>query len=187
MTQDDAVEAIEWITRQAWCSGSVGMIGISWGGFSALQVAARRPKGLKAIITHCSTDDRYADDGKYMGGCLLNETVVWGACCSVQMAQSPDPEIVGQERWRAIWMDQLENARPTFFDWLTHQRGGDFWKQGSVCEDYGAIDCAVFATGAWNDGYSNVIFRLLSKLKGVADSDEAAPLFRYDCAPRIPI
>ncbi|MER8970705.1 CocE/NonD family hydrolase [Mesorhizobium sp. M0808] len=162
--QDDAVEAIEWITRQAWCSGSVGMIGISWGGFSALQVAARRPKGLQAIITHCSTDDRYADDGHYMGGCLLNDTLVWGACCSVQMAQSPDPEIVGHERWRAIWMDRLENARPTFIDWLTHQRRDDFWKHGSVCEDYGVIDCAVFATGGWADGFSNAIFRLLSNL-----------------------
>ena len=59
--QDDAVEAIAWIAAQPWCSGAVGMTGISWGGFNSLQVAARRPPALKAIITHCSTDDRYAD------------------------------------------------------------------------------------------------------------------------------
>ncbi|MER9921234.1 MULTISPECIES: CocE/NonD family hydrolase [unclassified Mesorhizobium] len=164
--QDDAVEAIDWITRQVWCSGSVGMIGISWGGFSALQVAARQPKGLKAIITTCSTDDRYADDAHYMGGCVLNDTLVWGTSCFVRMAQSPDPEIVGEDHWRAMWMKRLENARPTLIDWLTHQRRDDFWKHGSVCEDYGAIDCAVFAVGGWADGYSNAIFRLLSKLEG---------------------
>ncbi|MER9254441.1 CocE/NonD family hydrolase [Mesorhizobium sp. M0598] len=164
--QDDAVEAIEWITRQAWCSGSVGMIGISWGGFSALQVAARRPKGLKAIITHCSTDDRYADDAHYKGGCILNDTLVWGTSCFASMAQSPDPNIVGEERWRTMWVDRLENSRPTLIDWLTHQRRDDFWKHGSVCEEYGAIDCAVFAVGGWADGYSNAIFRLLSKLEG---------------------
>ncbi|MER8511126.1 CocE/NonD family hydrolase [Mesorhizobium sp. M0894] len=163
--QDDAVEAIGWITRQAWCSGSVGMIGKSWGGFSALQVAARRPKALKAIITHCSTDDRYADDVHYMGGCLLNDTLAWGTTCFVQMAQSPDPEIVGEDRWRAMWMKRLENARPTLIDWVAHQRRDEFWKQGSVCEDYGAIDCAVFAVGGWADGYSNAVFRLLSNLK----------------------
>ena len=60
--QDDALEVIAWIAAQPWCSGQVGMIGISWGGFNALQVAARRPPALKAIITVCSTDDRYADD-----------------------------------------------------------------------------------------------------------------------------
>ncbi|HEY3849554.1 MAG TPA: CocE/NonD family hydrolase, partial [Steroidobacteraceae bacterium] len=60
--QDDGVEIIRWIASQPWCSGSVGMEGISWSGFNSLQVAARRPPALKAIITHCSTDDRYADD-----------------------------------------------------------------------------------------------------------------------------
>ncbi|MER8684165.1 MULTISPECIES: CocE/NonD family hydrolase [unclassified Mesorhizobium] len=164
--QDDAVEAIHWIIRQLWCSGSVGMIGISWGGFSALQVAARQPKGLKAIITTCSSDDRYADDAHYMGGCVLNDTLVWGTSCFTRMAQSPDPEIVGEDHWRAMWMERLENARPTLIDWLTHQRRDDFWKHGSICEDHGAIDCAVFAVGGWADGYSNAIFRLLSKLKG---------------------
>ncbi|MER8600874.1 CocE/NonD family hydrolase [Mesorhizobium sp. M1339] len=163
--QDDAVEAIQWITRQPWCSGSVGMIGISWGGFSALQVAARRPKGLKAIITHCSTDDRYADDVHYMGGCLLNDTLVWGTDCFLRMARAPDPEIVGEDRWRTMWMERLENVRPTLIDWLSHQRRDEFWKHGSVCEDYGAIDCAVFAVGGWADGYSNAVFRLLSNLQ----------------------
>src|SRR6266511_1184956 len=68
--QEDACEVIAWLAEQAWCTGAVGMFGISWGGFNALQVAARRPPALKAIITHCSTDDRYADDVHYMGGCV---------------------------------------------------------------------------------------------------------------------
>jgi len=57
--QDDAVEVIAWIAAQPWCTGAVGMMGKSWGGFNALQVAARRPPALKAIITVYSTDDRY--------------------------------------------------------------------------------------------------------------------------------
>ena len=71
---DDAVEVIAWLAGQAWCSGAVGMMGISWGGFNALQVAALRPPALKAIITLCSTDDRYSDDIHYKGGCLLART-----------------------------------------------------------------------------------------------------------------
>ena len=75
--QADAVEVIAWLAAQPWCSGAVGMMGISWGGFNALQVASHRPPALKAIITACSTDDRYADDCHYMGGCLLNNTIAW--------------------------------------------------------------------------------------------------------------
>ncbi len=57
--QDDALEVIALAAQQKWCSGSVGMIGISWGGFNGLQVAARKPPALKAVVTLCSTDDRY--------------------------------------------------------------------------------------------------------------------------------
>jgi putative CocE/NonD family hydrolase len=65
---DDALEIIAWLAAQPWCSGAVGMMGISWGGFNGLQVATLRPAALKAIITLCSTDDRYSDDVHYMGG-----------------------------------------------------------------------------------------------------------------------
>src|SRR6516164_5753202 len=66
--QDDCLEVIAWIAKQSWCTGAVGMMGISWGGFNGLQVAARRPPALKAVITLCSTDDRYADDVHFLGG-----------------------------------------------------------------------------------------------------------------------
>ena len=69
--QDDALEVIAWLAAQPWCNGAVGMMGISWGGFNGLQVAARCPPALKAIITLCSTDDRYRDDVHYMGGARL--------------------------------------------------------------------------------------------------------------------
>jgi len=64
---DDGCEVIAWLARQPWCNGAVGMMGNSWGGFNALQVAALRPESLKALITSCSTDDRYADDMHYYG------------------------------------------------------------------------------------------------------------------------
>jgi predicted acyl esterase len=99
------LEVIAWLAAQPWCSGAVGMMGISWGGFNALQVAALDPPALKAIITLCSTDDRYADDAHYMGGCLLNENLQWGAILLTHCACPPDPEIVGA-RWRAMWRER---------------------------------------------------------------------------------
>jgi uncharacterized protein len=139
-------------------------MGKSWGGFNSLQVAARRPPELKAIITVCSTDDRYRDDVHYMGGCLLNENLTWGSVLMSYNAYPPDPELVG-ERWRDMWRDRLENA--VFFPeiWLEHSHRDDYWKHGSVCEDYGAIACPVYAIGGWSDAYSNAIPRLLAGLK----------------------
>ena len=162
--QDDALEAIAWIAAQPWCSGRVGMTGISWGGFNSLQVAARRPPALKAIITHCSTDDRYSDDVHYMGGCLLLENFFWGSAYLMLMARSGDPLIQG-ERWRDQWLERLENQEPVAATlWLAHQRRDAYWKHGSVCENWSDIDCAVYAVGGWNDGYSNAVPRMLGNL-----------------------
>ena len=161
--QRDGLEIIDWLSRQAWCSDAVGMTGISWGGFNALQLAALQPPALKAIITLCSTDDRYADDVHYMGGCLLNENPAWSADRFTWGALPPDPQLVGR-RWRAMWLERLEAHRPWLETWLAHQRRDAYWKHGSVCEDYGAIRAAVYAVGGWDDSYSNAVPRLLAGL-----------------------
>ena len=45
---DDGTVAIEWLAAQPWCSGAVGMMGISWGGFNSLQVAAPPPSSAES-------------------------------------------------------------------------------------------------------------------------------------------
>ena len=117
---DDAVSTIHWLSAQPWCNGAVGMMGISWGGFNALQVAALQPSPLKAIITLCSTVDRFADDIHYKGGCLLNENLGWGATMWAYSSRSPDPAIVG-EKWRQIWIDRLTAQQFLPSVWLRHQ------------------------------------------------------------------
>ena len=67
----DVDEVIAWLAAQPWCTGAVGMIGVSWGGFAALQAAARRPPALRGIVPIHASDDRYADDVHYFGGCVL--------------------------------------------------------------------------------------------------------------------
>ena len=163
--QDDAIAILEWLERQPWCTGKAGMIGISWGGFNGLQVAARRPKQLQAVISICSTDDRYADDIHFMGGALLLDKIAWGSVMFSLNAAPPDPDVVG-ERWRELWMQRLNDSGFWIEDWLTHQRRDDFYKHGSVCENYAAIRCPVLAVGGWADGYSNAVFHLLANLKG---------------------
>jgi len=137
---DDGVQAIQWLARQPWCDGNVGMIGISWGGFNALQIAARRPPALKAIISACSTDDLYADNMHYMGGCLLTDNLSESTTMFSVNSCPPDPEIVG-ERWRDMWLQRLEGSGLWLEQWLRHQWRDQYWEHGSVCEDYRAIQC----------------------------------------------
>jgi len=161
---DDGVEVLRWIGRQPWCSGAVGMIGISWGGFNGLQIAALRPPELKGVVTICSTDDRYADDVHHMGGCLLLDNLSWASTMFDQNACPPDPAVVG-ERWREMWLDRLEGSGLWLETWLKHQRRDDYWKHGSICEDFEAVQCPVYAVSGWADGYCNAVFRLLKGLK----------------------
>ncbi|MDP9139052.1 MAG: CocE/NonD family hydrolase [Pseudomonadota bacterium] len=163
--QEDGLDIIAWLSAQPWCSGNVGMIGISWGGFNGLQMAALRPAALKAVVSVCSTDDRYADDIHFMGGCLLLDKLTWGSTMFSLNTAPPDPEVVGPA-WRDMWMRRLEESGLWLETWLSRQRRDEFYTHGSICEDWSAIECPVFAVGGWADGYTNSIFRLLANLKG---------------------
>ncbi len=161
---DDAVEVIQYLAAQPWCNGSVGMMGISWGGFNSLQVAAMTPPELKAIITLCTTVDRYADDIHYKGGCLLNENLGWGATMWSYSSRAPDPAL--RKNWREMWLDRLENEPFLPTTWLRHQSRDEYWKHGSVCEDFGAIKAKVLVVGGWGDGYKNTASNIVENIEG---------------------
>jgi predicted acyl esterase len=64
-----------------------------------------------------------------------------------------------------MWTERLEAARVFPAHWLRHQRRDDYWRHGSVCEDYTQVRCPVYAIGGWADGYSNTVPRLLAGLR----------------------
>lgn len=161
---DDLCQVIEWAAAQPWSSGKVGMSGISWGGFNALQVAAKRPPALKAIISLCASDDRYADDVHYFGGCLLTEDAMWSAYMLILQTLPPDPASVG-ERWRGMWLERLKANRSWSERWLKHQARDEYWQRASVCEDFSKIEIPVYAISGWEDTYSDAVPRLLAGLK----------------------
>jgi uncharacterized protein len=160
---DDGREVLRWIAKQPWCDGNVGVIGISWGGFNGLQLAALQPPELRAVISVASTDDRYADDVHYMGGCLLGDNLSWASVMFARNACPPDPEIVGP-RWRDLWFERLQANRPWLETWLSHQHRDEYWRHGSVGEHIERIRCPVMAVSGWADGYSNAVFRLMESL-----------------------
>ncbi|MBT8069071.1 MAG: CocE/NonD family hydrolase [Gammaproteobacteria bacterium] len=160
----DAEQVIDWISRQHWCNGQVGMVGISWGGFNALQLAFRQPPALKAVITLCSTDDRFNEDVHFAGGCLLNDNLDWAAFFwAYAQARCPDPRLVGSD-WKKQWLERLEYMPFLPARWLAEQAKSRYWKHGSVSEDYSRITLPVYAIGGWADAYRNTVFRLVENL-----------------------
>ncbi|MFF1451220.1 CocE/NonD family hydrolase [Streptomyces sp. NPDC058274] len=161
--QADAEEVLAWLADQPWCDGSTGMMGLSWGAFAALQVAARRPPSLRAIVIASFTDDRHADDMHYMGGAMLSDNLAEAGTMFAYATCPPDPAVVG-DRWRAMWHERLENTSPWALEWLRHQRRDDYWRHASVSENYQDVRCPVLASSGWADGYSNAVTRLLGNL-----------------------
>ncbi|WP_217238508.1 CocE/NonD family hydrolase [Streptomyces sp. AC555_RSS877] len=161
--QADAEAVLAWLAEQPWCDGTTGMMGISWGAFAALQVAARRPPSLRAIVIASFTDDRHADDMHYMGGAMLSDNLAEAGTMFAYATCPPDPAVVG-DRWRDMWHERLDNTGPWVLPWLRHQRRDDYWRHASVSENYQDVQCPVLASSGWADGYSNAVTRLLGNL-----------------------
>jgi putative CocE/NonD family hydrolase len=161
----DLEQAIALIAEQPWCTGRVGLTGVSWGGFNAVQVAMRRPPALAAIAPIHFSIDRMRCDVHYAGGSLqVHEAVAWPGSMVAEMALPPDPAIVG-EGWEAIWRDRLERTPAWPLQTLAHQRRDAYWRHGSACEDWASIDVPVLAIGGWRDGYRDACLAVLEHVQ----------------------
>lgn len=153
--QRDGIAVIEWLASQPWSNGNVGMWGISWGGFNAIQLGMLGPPALKAIVAVDASDDLFHDDIHYIDGVMhLDEYELmidqWNA-----MTRAPDfptDEASLQERF---------DAEPWLPSWLRNQRDGPFWRRESLRPDYGRLRVPAFLVGGWYDGYRDSVARML--------------------------
>ncbi len=167
----DGYDAVEWLAAQPWCNGNVGMWGISWGGFTSIQVAMLRPPHLRAILPMYATDDRYRDDVHLRGGCITASEKSQYAVSQLGMnAMPPLPAVRApgwrDGPWREQWLARLEQTPPWLMAWLREQIDGPYWRRGSLAPDYDAIDCAVFAIAGWCDSYVDPAFRMQERCSG---------------------
>jgi uncharacterized protein len=156
----DGCETVGWLAAQPWCSGDVGMWGISYGGFTSIQVAKLRPPALKAIVPMMATDDRYTDDVHYIGGCVTVSELSQYAVSMVGMNALPPRAEYRGAAWADEWRDRLERTPVWLFEWLRQQHDGPYWRQGSLAPDYGAIEAAIFSIGGWMDSYVDPVLRM---------------------------
>lgn len=160
LERTDAHDVIAWIAAQPWCNGRIGMFGTSWGGTAALQANVDAPEALQAIIAVCATHDRYEDDIHHMGGCLLTDSIEWGATLPVILG-SPPTTHVGDD-WQTRWEERLANLAFPLETWVREETQGDYWRRGSVVHDADRLRRPILAIGGWSDRYSNSVMSLLS-------------------------
>jgi putative CocE/NonD family hydrolase len=73
-TSDAFFDVVEWAAVQPWSSGKVGLLGVSYYAGSQWRVAARRPKGLAAMVPWEGMSDYYRDRVRH-GGILADKFI----------------------------------------------------------------------------------------------------------------
>jgi uncharacterized protein len=155
--QQDAEQIIAWLAHQGWSSGSVGMFGISWGGFNSLQMAMRNPPGLKAIIAICATEELFHDDVHFIDGMMHVDEYELNVDLQTAMTRSPDFPTD-----EASLAERFDNP-PWFVMYKQHSRAGAFWD--APVRPLESIRVPVFMIGGMLDGYRDSIPRMLERIK----------------------
>ncbi len=155
---EDAVACIRLLSQASWSNGNVGMWGISWGGFNAIQVAMHRPPELKAILAMNASVDLFHDDIHYIDGAYHVD----------QWEVSIDTDL-GLPRWPdyAIDKNYFENrfnAYPWFLTYLKQQKDGEFWRKNSLRWNNQSIQVPAYMISGMLDDYTDYIPWILENM-----------------------
>jgi hypothetical protein len=155
--QIDGEQVIHWLATQPWSNGKMGMYGISWGGFNALQMAMRNPPELKAIIAIDATEELFHDDIHYIDGLMHVDEFELNMDMAPGITGAPDYTL--DEK---VLAPRFETA-PWSLEYFRHQRDGTFWR--SPVRPLSEIKVPCFVIGGLADGYRDSIPRMLEQVK----------------------
>jgi len=154
----DGEFVIDWLSRQNWSSGKVGMFGISWGGFNSIQMALRNPPALKAIIAVDATEDLYQEDVHFIDGIIHVDS--WEMSQDLDNARPGAPGYVIDE---AYFRDRFD-TQPWMMTYKRQQRDGAFWDRASAKGRYADIRIPSLFIAGWYDGYRDSVPRMLANV-----------------------
>ncbi|MCH9006064.1 MAG: CocE/NonD family hydrolase [Proteobacteria bacterium] len=156
---DDGEVIIDWLSKQAFSNGNVGVFGISWGGFNAIQLAVRQPPALKAIIAVDATEDLYQDDVHFMDGIMHMDS--WEMTQDLDNARPGAPDyVIDDDNFRNRF-----DTEPWMLTYKKQQRDGPFWDRASARDKYDQIKIPAFHIGGWYDGYRDSLPRMLANVE----------------------
>lgn len=165
----DNYDLIEWLAKQPWCSGKVGMVGYSYFSFSQLKAALERPPHLKCIaVSHVAAD--FYRDMSYKGGVLSlmdygvwygrHGTSGWAANNVVSVMKETLPKKEFERRRNELLNHpDIKNypnlyhlllypqKNPRAFDAVMNPFDGPFWRKVSVYPYFDRIKIPVLVIG----------------------------------------
>ncbi|MCU1261653.1 MAG: X-Pro dipeptidyl-peptidase C-terminal domain protein [Bryobacterales bacterium] len=152
----DGDDTINWIARQPWSDGKVGMTGGSYLGISQWKVAVLNNPHLKAIFPWVSGDDDYRDRFYSTGGAMkLAHRLIWIE------ENLRDPDYAAPDFKKYIWTLPLRHAdvevtgkrsrmMQLIFD---HPDYDAFWQSISISRQLKDMKVPVYSIGGWYDNY----------------------------------
>jgi predicted acyl esterase len=155
--QEDGEQVIAWLAHQPWSNGNVGMFGISWGGFTALQMAMRHAPGLKAILAVDATAELFHDDVHYVDGMAHIDEFELNMDMAEGWVGAPDYSL--DERVLGPRYD----SPPWSLLYLKHQHDGPFWRER--VRPLREITTPSFLIGGLLDGYRDNVPDMLMESK----------------------
>ena len=159
----DGHHAVEWLARQPWCTGSVGIWGTSYGGITSMAIAETRPPHLRAIVPVHAPDDNYEAMLVHRGSRLMFwADPHWGANMAASNMMPPLRYDASGE-WLRTWRQRLER-QPWIFDWHGAPPDPEYWQRQRI--DPSRIEVPTFAICGWQDAYPDGMSRIYAALPG---------------------
>ena len=155
----DAYEVTEWLARQPWSSGVVGVYGCSNTGDAAMHALSARPPHLRAVFAGCFSWSKY--DAMRRGGVFAQ----WGTGPQRTIAEDVAIEPVAGDASKTLLREAAEQHQKStnllqmwqqlpFRDSWSPLVGSRFWAEGSVssyAEQLRQLQVPVYIMGGWHD------------------------------------
>jgi len=155
--QQDGEQVIAWLAHEPWSNGNVGMFGISWGGFTSLQMAMRHAPGLKAIIAVHATGELFHDDVHYIDGMAHVDEFELNMDLAQGWVGAPTYSLDEKT------LEPRFNSPPWSLLYLKHQHDGPFWRDR--VRPLSEITVPSFLIGGLQDGYRDNLPDMLMQSK----------------------
>ncbi|TIX85047.1 MAG: CocE/NonD family hydrolase, partial [Mesorhizobium sp.] len=157
-------EVVEWIARQSWSDGNVGMIGNSTPGSIQFWVAAERPPHLKAIVAS-GVEDGY-ENCMHVGGMFQMGTAAWALTTESSQAAGAEWRIsAGDNQCAAIRESKQIVKRPYLDEVRNRPLKDEWWDSVHLDRDEvaGKVNVPTMLVAAWHDEFGGAA-RLSTRL-----------------------